>query len=271
MGKRLAAICLTLAFLSVLLESAAFDKTEIGDRYREGESAFRQGTEFFDTDPVKARGLLEKAALCFEAVHREGNIENGNLFYNLGNIYFRLTDVGRAILNYRRAERFIPNDTNLQQNLNYARSRCTDKIEPMPQTQVFRTLFFWHYDLPGPVRALALRLLLRHALVSRFPPSFPETALAPLSPPVLCVDQSFSRMFARRRSIQRVAYPFGRDPGKRGSWDERETAAPSNQLSKIRLHAGTEFNLVEDRNGWLHIELADGRRCWIPKNAAGII
>ena len=40
---------------------------------------------------------------------------------------------------------------------------------------------------------------------------------------------------------------------------------------KEPLHMGVEFNLVEERKGWLHIELADGRRCWIPESAAEII
>jgi len=40
---------------------------------------------------------------------------------------------------------------------------------------------------------------------------------------------------------------------------------------KEPLHMGAEFKLVEERKGWLHIELADGRRCWIPESAAGII
>ena len=97
--------------------------------------------------------------MCFEAIHREGGIENGRLFYNIGNIYFRLGDTGKAILNYRRAERFIPNDVNLQQNLNYARSRCVDRIDPKPQTQVFRTIFFWHYDLSGPTRSWLFAVL----------------------------------------------------------------------------------------------------------------
>ena len=30
------------------------------------------------------------------------------------------------------------------------------------------------------------------------------------------------------------------------------------------LHAGTEFQLLEDRGNWLNIALADGRECWLP-------
>jgi hypothetical protein len=33
------------------------------------------------------------------------------------------------------------------------------------------------------------------------------------------------------------------------------------------LHSGTEFQCLEERGEWLHIELADGQACWIPKTA----
>ena len=33
------------------------------------------------------------------------------------------------------------------------------------------------------------------------------------------------------------------------------------------LHSGTEFVLLEERSGWLHIELEDGSNCWIPAHA----
>ena len=37
------------------------------------------------------------------------------------------------------------------------------------------------------------------------------------------------------------------------------------------LHAGTEFDLLEERTGWLHIRLADDNEAWIPDKAAEII
>ena len=37
------------------------------------------------------------------------------------------------------------------------------------------------------------------------------------------------------------------------------------------LHTGTEFNLIDKRREWYHIELIDGTRCWIPEKDAGIV
>lgn len=40
---------------------------------------------------------------------------------------------------------------------------------------------------------------------------------------------------------------------------------------KDPLHAGTEFVLLEVRNEWSHIELPDGRQCWIPTDSASLV
>jgi len=40
---------------------------------------------------------------------------------------------------------------------------------------------------------------------------------------------------------------------------------------KEPLHVGAEFRLIEDRGDWVHIELADGRRCWVPKKNVGLV
>jgi tetratricopeptide (TPR) repeat protein len=269
-NKTLLAILIVLAGVLSSVNVNALEKAEIWDLYREGESSFRQANELLKTEPTKARDLFEKAALCFEAMVREGEIENGRLFYNIGNIYFRLGDTGKAILNYRRAERFFPNDINLQQNLNYARSRCVDKIEPKPQTQLFRTVFFWHYDLSGPTRAwifaalfsplwlfAGLHLLLRrswirHAMICC-------GVLSLLFAGSLAVD-------AYQQSHRRSGVILAKEVvGRKG---DSTTFEPT---FRDPLHTGVEFDLVEERKGWLLIELADGRQSWIPESAAGII
>jgi len=270
MNKNLAAFGLLFAILAIAQQLHAFDKAEVWNRYREGESSFRQANELVSTDPVKAKDLLEKAALSFEAIQREGGIENGRLFYNIGNIYFRLGDTGKAILNYRKAERFIPNDVNLQQNLNYARSRCVDKIDPKPQTRVFRTLFFWHYDLAGSVRAWVFALFFGLLWV------FAGACLLTRRPWLRYAALScaaLSLLFACSLAVE----AFEQSNVRSGVILEKEVMGRKGDSTtfeptfKEPLHTGAEFNLVEERKGWLHIELADGRRCWIPESAAGMI
>ena len=40
---------------------------------------------------------------------------------------------------------------------------------------------------------------------------------------------------------------------------------------KDPLHAGVEFELLEQRPGWLHLKLSDGADAWVPADAAGLV
>jgi len=48
-----------------------------------------------------------------------GGIEGGHIFFNLGNSYYKLGKIGKARLNYERAMKFIPRDSDLKYNYNY--------------------------------------------------------------------------------------------------------------------------------------------------------
>ena len=62
---------------------------------------------------------LAEAAAAYEEMRREGYLAP-ELFYNLGNAYFRLGQMGHAIVNYRRAWYFSPRDPDLCANLRFA-------------------------------------------------------------------------------------------------------------------------------------------------------
>src|SRR5438046_7375700 len=81
-------------------------------------SAFAQAdAEFAKANQEIAQGHLKEAVSGYEALSRAGQW-SANVFYDLGNAYFRTGDFGRAILNYERAlalERHHPEATaNLQ-------------------------------------------------------------------------------------------------------------------------------------------------------------
>ena len=122
-----------------------------GERSRlcqEAEQYFAEGMELSrDGKKTEAAEALDKAAARYERVASDKTFANGKLFYNLGNVYFLKDDLGRAILNYRRAERYLPFDKKLQDNMAFARSRRVDVIEEHEQKRVMKTLFFLHYDL----------------------------------------------------------------------------------------------------------------------------
>ena len=68
---------------------------------------------------------------------------NAEVYYNLGNSYFKVDDIARAILNYERALLMSPGNGDIRANLEIARAKTVDKVVPQPE------LFFvnWYLSL----------------------------------------------------------------------------------------------------------------------------
>ena len=79
-----------------------------------------------------SEGLYNEAIENYQKV-----IDNGytsyELYFNLGNSYFKMNDLPSSILYYERARRLSPNNKDIQFNLKIANSRIPDKIEKVPE------------------------------------------------------------------------------------------------------------------------------------------
>ena len=64
---------------------------------------------FFEANKLYSGGEYAKAAERYEAILKSG-VESGNLYYNLGNAYFKLDRKVKALAAYERATRMIPAD-----------------------------------------------------------------------------------------------------------------------------------------------------------------
>jgi len=77
-------------------------------------------------------GNYKEAIDLYKSVVSQG-LESPELFYNLGNSYFKLNDLPHAILWYERAKHLDPGNEDVSFNLSVANSMITDKIEPLPE------------------------------------------------------------------------------------------------------------------------------------------
>lgn len=83
-----------------------------------------------------AKGDYQGAIEHYSAILDQG-VASGEVYFNLGNAYFKINDLGRAILYYEKASKFIEGDPALEQNLQLSRLRIVDKIEPIPELFIF--------------------------------------------------------------------------------------------------------------------------------------
>ena len=81
-----------------------------------------------EADSAYAQEHYQKAAACYEQLLQRG--VSADLYYNLGNSYYRMDNITKAVLNYERALLLSPGDRDIRFNLQMARSKTIDKITP---------------------------------------------------------------------------------------------------------------------------------------------
>jgi hypothetical protein len=249
---------------------SAMPKEQVYSLFSQANQLFREANSTTN-DPDKARKLYEKAILNYEKIINDGRIKNPKLYYNLANAYFLKEDIGRAILNYRRAESLDKADTNIQKNLAFARSRRIDKVPVKPEKRILETLFFWHYDFSIRTKFLITCIFFALVCISAIVMLWRVKSAGLFATAVICgiltvcfLSSVVVETQSRANTISGVITS--------GQVVARQGDGPNYQASfKDPLHAGTEFDLLERRPGWFHVRLSDNSDGWIPDNTAEII
>jgi hypothetical protein len=234
---------------------------------QEANTAFQQANAAADS-PDRARQLYEKAILAYQKIVDQGEVRNAGLYYNLANAYLLKGDIGRAILNYRRAATLDSSDVNIQKNLAFARSRRVDTVEVGAERRVLETLFFWHYDFALRTKFLLACLffaatcmgLIATIWLGRGPLVSTVTVLAGVL--LVCF---FTSVIVETSHRANTRYGVITVPEVIARQGDGPNYPPS---FKDPLHAGTEFKLIEQRPGWMHIVLSNRAEAWIPDAAA---
>ena len=245
-------------------------KDDIRTLFTQANEAFRQANSE-RSNSAKAERLYEDAILAYEKIIDRGQIKNAGLYYNLANTYFLKGDLGRAILNYRRAAKLDSADTNIQKNLTFARSRRLDKVNPKTEKRILQTIFFWHYDFALKTKFVLTCIFFAVCCIALtvmvwFGRS-PTATTAVVITGLLTICFLASVAVQTRIQAATICGVITADEviARQG---DGQNYAPS---FKEPLHPGTEFDLLERRTGWLHIKLADDTDSWIPDQSADLI
>jgi tetratricopeptide (TPR) repeat protein len=216
-------------------------------------------------------GEFLEAAAGYEAIIRFG-IRNSDVYYNLGNTYFKQGDLGRAILNYRRAQRLAPRDADIIANLRIARAQTVDRLDVEAEgamANVVQIAEEWLTLREAAILALALWLFIcLLAILAILVPRlrrFWQTAMVVLG--LLLVMGLLSM-------TNRLYTGWQRSPAVIVARQVNVTSGPGSSdqyLVEFNLHAGAEVRLLESRPGWRRITLADDLQGWVPKETVELV
>ncbi len=214
-------------------------------------------------DSAYVKEDYQTAAKLYEQVLKGG--EDAAVYYNLGNAYFRMEELTRAIICYERSLKLDPSDDDTRFNLQLARSKTIDKIEPASE------MFFitWYRSMVNAMsidaRAIQSLVFLVVALISLLLFLFVDRVLLrkiALGAFALCVLLCiYSIVMAWQQK----------------HWNETSSAAvvtassttvkssPSaNSQDSFVLHEGTHVDITDgSMQEWKEIKLTDGKQGWI--------
>jgi len=117
----------------------------------EAQGAYDNAIQLQTSDPVASKEMFRRSANRYQLLVDDG-VENGKLWYNLGNAQLQAGEIGEAIAAYRSSKMYIPSDGRLSTNLEYARTLVPNQIETKGAISILQRITFWHTALPTQVR-----------------------------------------------------------------------------------------------------------------------
>lgn len=216
-----------------------------------------------EADSSYARGEYQQAIKDYEALLKHG--ASADLYYNLGNAYYRTENITRAVLNYERALLLSPGDRDIRFNLQIAQSKTIDKI--VPESEMF--FFTWYRTLvnlmsvDGWARTslVSLALVIILLLVYLFSNRIWLRKIGFFGGIALLVLFVMSNVFAWQQK-QNLLFRKGAIvivP----SVTVKSTPA-NNGTDLFVLHEGTKVMITDSSmKDWKEIRIADGKEGWI--------
>ena len=217
-----------------------------------------------DADAEYSKGNYQQAIKDYEELLKAG--ESAEIYYNLGNAYYRTENITRAVLNYERALLLNPADEDIRFNLQMARSKTIDKITP--ESEMF--FFTWYRSLVNlmtidnwarlAIASIILTLIL--ALVYLFASPLILRKIGFYGGALFLIIFLLSNLFAfqQKQMLMKRNGAIVTAP----SVTIKKTPE-ANSTDQGVIHEGTRVDIIDDTmRDWKEIHLADGREGWIP-------
>ncbi len=213
---------------------------------------------------------FKDASETYESLLKEG-YSSAELYYNMGNTYYRMNKIPKAILYYEKAKLLMPGDEDLDNNLKIANLSVTDKNEILPELAIIRyfnnfisirsssgwikiSIFFLWFALVST----AIYLLLSKLLFRKI--GFYSGILFMILSISTYIFGNFRNQLENKKFaiiFSEVAYI--------------KTSPEDNGKDAFYLHSGTKVQIKETLGDWINIRLSDGKTGWMKKDEVEII
>ena len=225
------------------------------------------------TDSVSAAnqlyntGKYQDATRKYQYVVSQG-FESAELYYNLGNCFYKTGNATYAILNYERAKKLAPNDEDIHYNLDLARTQIVDNIVTLPEPGFLRwwkqlissqSISFWGalsiVTFFTFLSLFGLFLLSSSYRIKRLAFWFSIAAVS-----VSAITFSVGSHLTTKLINHKSAVITDRSV--------RIKSSPSETGTELFIvHEGVTVELTDKLGDWVNISLPDGNKGWVKESS----
>lgn len=195
------------------------------------------------------------------------DIESAQLYYNLGNTYYKTDDLASAILYFEKAKKINPNDEDINYNLGIVNSRIVDNIESVPQI-IFKRWWNQFYNIfsvnlwAKVAIALFIITLIFAAIYLLARTRFIKKLYFSLGLIFLLI--SIASYFV---SYQKYYYSNTHKEAILFAPTITVKSSPNrNSVDLFVIHEGSKVYILDQVGEWIEIRIANGSVGWLPES-----
>ena len=207
----------------------------------------------------------------YRQIEGEG-LASADLFYNMGNTFYKLGDVGHSVLYYKKALKINPAHSDAANNLAIAEGSALDKIERVPEfilvTWVKKINYMCSSDAWGYIFVALLFIVALLMLGFKFASTGRRRKVSFI---FACIVFLFA-LGALSFSIAERSDALSEDGAVvMVPYSAVKSSPGDSGKSLFILHEGTEVDILDVLGEWSRVSLADGRQGWILTAALEVI
>lgn len=221
-------------------------------------SAFEKGNTFYNN------GQYNEAIEQYQSIIKTGK-HSAEVYFNLGNAYYKLNHVAPSIYNYEKALQLAPNDKDIKNNISFARNMTIDAIDVLPEVGFSKltknTINILTFNNWAKLSVALVILFVILFLMYYFSFSTTQKRLSFVGSFIVLFLAIIALVFA----FQKYNLTQNNHPAIVFSKESRVMSDPNKTSSEaFRLHEGTKVQVLEAYDNWNKIKLSDGKIGWIP-------
>ena len=221
---------------------------------------------FHEANDLFINKKYKKSIELYEKIIDRGQ-KNSTVFYNLGNAYYRLGDIGHAIWAYKHANEFSPRDKDIIHNLKIAEAKKIDRINSPPlfilhdfYRKIKSSITMFELILVGGILFFIFSFLWIKQIFSGKRNVLSKSIFQILLFVIMVVHAVILDMAFERKRISNEAIIVGKSDAQSGPF------LGDNKVL-FQINEGSVVEILEEKNNWSEIILIDGKKGWVLSNA----